>query len=351
MSNKLNVNASRQNLPWTEKYAPASLDQVTDQDQATSLMKKMIANPPESALAMPHLLLYGPPGVGKTSCVDLLARRLFPTEELRRRCVLKLNASDERGIAMMRTKVKRFARFEPPPEAPFVLIVLDECDNLTNDAQDFLRRQMEPDVATAESRKPRYILMCNYVTRVNEPIASRCQHFRFRAVVGAPMRDKLKLVCTKEEYQLEPAVLAEIDRVCNGDVRRALTLLQHTCTLYGDETTIENVADVAGQVPLARAQQFVDACLKHCTFEAVFVAAQETIVLQGYSGEKLLTSIVSLIMAQAPALSASLILQRIAQAEYLLKNSADQFLQVLDVGCYCLDLLNEKNNFQTFRPV
>lgn len=339
---KSNAKSNRLHLPWTEKYAPASLDQVADQDQATSLMKKMIENPPQSALAMPHLLLYGPPGVGKTSCVDLLARRLFPTDELRRRCVLKLNASDERGIAMMRTKVKRFARFEPPPEAPFVLIVLDECDNLTNDAQDFLRRQMEPDVGTAESRKPRYILMCNYVSRVNEPIASRCQHFRFKAVVGAPMQIKLNDICAKEEYQLEPVVLAEIDRVCAGDVRRALNLLQHICTLYGDEATIENVADVAGQVPILRAQQFVDACLKHCTFAAVFAAAHDIIVLQGYSGEKLLTSIVPLIMAQAAARNASLILQRIAQAEYLLKHSADQFLQVLDVGCYSLELMHEQ---------
>jgi len=165
--------------PWVEKWRPEKVEDVSHQDEVVRTLQVSIA-----AGNLPHLLFHGSPGTGKTTTILAVARALYGPELYKSR-ILELNASDERGISIIREKVKSFAqgtvgnqRTPGYPCPKFKLIILDEADTMTSDAQSALRRVME-----AYSKVTRFCLICNYVTRVIEPLASRCAKFRFRCVL------------------------------------------------------------------------------------------------------------------------------------------------------------------------
>ena len=155
---------------WVEKYRPTSIDDLASQEEVTKTLRGAIAQG-----QLPHLLMYGPPGTGKTSTILAVARTLYHPSVLKDR-VLEMNASDERGIKIVRDKIKNFAshsvssqKFDGYPSPPFKIIILDECDSMTKDAQGALRRTME-----VYSSTTRFCLICNYVSRIIEPLVSRC---------------------------------------------------------------------------------------------------------------------------------------------------------------------------------
>ena len=188
------------------------------------------------------MLFYGPPGTGKTSTVLALAKQLYGPELIKSR-VLELNASDERGISIVREKVKDFARMQlsnPPagpageeyrkryPCPPYKIIVLDEADSMTQDAQSALRRTME-----TYSKITRFCLICNYVTRIIDPLASRCSKFRFKALDEANAGKRLEDIARLEGVALEDGVVDTLLRCSEGDLRRAITFLQSAARLVG----------------------------------------------------------------------------------------------------------------------
>ncbi len=188
------------------------------------------------------MLFYGPPGTGKTSTILALAKQLFGPELFKTR-VLELNASDERGISIVREKVKDFARTQlshPPsgpagvtyrakyPCPPFKIIILDEADSMTSDAQAALRRTME-----STARITRFCLVCNYVTRIIDPLASRCSKFRFKSLDVNDARRRLEEIAEKEAVRLESGVADELVRCSEGDLRKAITFLQSAGRLAG----------------------------------------------------------------------------------------------------------------------
>lgn len=188
------------------------------------------------------MLFYGPPGTGKTSTVLALAKQLFGPELIKSR-VLELNASDERGIGIVREKVKDFARMQlsnPPagpagveykkkyPCPPYKIIVLDEADSMTQDAQSALRRTME-----TYSKITRFCLVCNYVTRIIDPLASRCSKFRFKMLDEANAGKRLEDIAKLENVQLESGVVDTLLRCSDGDLRKAITFLQSAARLVG----------------------------------------------------------------------------------------------------------------------
>ena len=183
------------------------------------------------------MLFYGPPGTGKTSTILALAKELYGPEMFKSR-VLELNASDERGISIVREKVKDFARMQlsnPPPNykdrypcPPYKIIVLDEADSMTQDAQSALRRTME-----TYSKITRFCLICNYVTRIIDPLASRCSKFRFKMLDEDNARKRLEEIAEKEHVQIEDGAIDTLIRSSEGDLRKAITFLQSASKLVG----------------------------------------------------------------------------------------------------------------------
>lgn len=183
------------------------------------------------------MLFYGPPGTGKTSTILALAKELYGPDMFRTR-VLELNASDERGISIVREKVKDFARMQlsnPPPHykdkypcPPYKIIILDEADSMTQDAQSALRRTME-----TYSKITRFCLICNYVTRIIDPLASRCSKFRFKTLDQENAKGRLEDIAENEHVDLEAGAADTLIRCSEGDLRKAITFLQSAARLAG----------------------------------------------------------------------------------------------------------------------
>ena len=217
-------------LPWVEKYRPKSVDEVSHQGDVIGSLRKAIEEK-----NLPHLIFYGPPGTGKTSTILAAARELFGKDYRSR--VMELNASDERGIAVVRNKIKSFAQVavssqtersgvDAPP--PYKLIVLDEADSMTTDAQSALRRTME-----TYSKVTRFCIICNYISRLIPPIASRCAKFRFKALPAEAMIERLRFISDQEGVEIAPEGLVELMRLSEGDMRRAIQMLQSLHQLHG----------------------------------------------------------------------------------------------------------------------
>jgi nuclear protein localization family protein 4 len=228
---------------------PKTLSEVTAQDNTIQILSRTL-----QSTNLPHMLFYGPPGTGKTSTILALAKQLYGPELIKSR-VLELNASDERGISIVRQKVKDFARQQLSsapthnvmtedkdspdgtkmvryrdkyPCPPFKIIVLDEADSMTQDAQSALRRTME-----TYSKMTRFCLVCNYVTRIIDPLASRCSKFRFKSLDQGNAVKRVDDIAKLEGVSLDEGVSEELVRVADGDLRKAITFLQSAARLVG----------------------------------------------------------------------------------------------------------------------
>ena len=218
---------------WVEKYRPQSLSDIVGQNEIIGSLESLIKNPAD----MPHLLFSGSAGVGKTTAALCLSSQVLG--ENAKEYTLELNASDERGIGMVREKVKKFTRFAGMADAPFKLIILDEADEMTNDAQTALRRIIED-----TAKFCRFILIANNVSKIIDPIQSRCASFKFTSIPQEDLIARLSEIAKKEKVKTEKKALVEIYDYSEGDLRHAINLMQATASL-GD-ITVENVKASAG---------------------------------------------------------------------------------------------------------
>src|ERR687883_1321961 len=199
------------NLMWVEKYRPTKLDQVIDQTEIVNGLSNLIKNSSE----IPHLLFAGSAGVGKTTTAVCVARELLGQDWQRN--TLELNASDERGIKMVRERVKEFAAVmklasNNTDDKPFRIIILDEADEMTAEAQTALRRIIED-----SSKTTRFIIICNYLSKIIEPIQSRCVVFRFTRLTNEDIVSHLKTICQKEGVKYDDKALTQIYEATSGD--------------------------------------------------------------------------------------------------------------------------------------
>ncbi len=206
---------------WIEKYRPKTLNEFVDQKESIDGLKALLKSP----ATMPHLLFAGPPGTGKSTVALCIARQLMGGSF--RGLVLELNASDERGIGVVRERIKGFSQIiqTTPSGVQFGLVILDECDEMTKDAQTALRRIME-----TSSRTSRFILICNYQSGIIEPIQSRCAVFRFRQLEEAEAVTYLERICKSEMIEAETKAIDKILELSEGDLRRAVNYLQVAAT-------------------------------------------------------------------------------------------------------------------------
>jgi len=226
--------ADEDGVMWVEKYRPKTLTEVVDLKDIVESLKSFMRNPK----TMPHLLLAGIPGTGKTTVALCIARELFGQNW--RTFTLELNASDERGIDTIRDRVKDFSRYSRAAfgNVPFALIILDESDQMTGAAQTALRRIME-----TSSRTSRFILICNQSGKIIEPIQSRCAIFRFSKLDHKAMVDHLCCIAKKENVTLAPEAAERIVDYAEGDLRHAINALQ-TASSYRDGVVDEKTVSL-----------------------------------------------------------------------------------------------------------
>mmetsp|Transcript_27622 Transcript_27622/g.71661 ORF Transcript_27622/g.71661 Transcript_27622/m.71661 type:complete len:334 (-) Transcript_27622:143-1144(-) len=202
--------------PWVEKYRPKTLDDVAAHKEIIDTIKKLAAQN-----QLPHLLFYGPPGTGKTSTILAVARQIFGAAMPN--MILELNASDDRGIDVVRQEIQDFASTRQIFNTGFKLVILDECDAMTKDAQFALRRVIEK-----YARNTRFCLICNYVSKIIPALQSRCTKFRYPPLDEHHVRERLDIVVAAEGVQLGEGGMDALVALGNGDMRRTLNILQST---------------------------------------------------------------------------------------------------------------------------
>ncbi|KID77272.1 activator 1 41 kDa subunit, partial [Metarhizium brunneum ARSEF 3297] len=304
------------------------------------------------------MLFYGPPGTGKTSTILALAKELFGPEMMKSR-VLELNASDERGISIVREKVKNFARMQltnPAPGLskkypcpPFKIIILDEADSMTQDAQSALRRTME-----TYSKITRFCLICNYVTRIIDPLASRCSKFRFKSLDQGNARKRLEEIASAEGVPLEDGAIDALIRCSEGDLRKAITFLQSAARLVGasapgkdgdgDEqmdvdskpVTVKIVEDIAGVIPAPTVDGLVEAMRPRDagqTYRSVSKIVED-MVADGWSATQVVSQLYQALTADETIADAhkNKIVMVFSEVDKRLVDGADEHLSILDLA-------------------
>ena len=309
------ASAKKEYEPWIEKYRPKKLSEVVGQEH---IVKRLLSY--AEAKEMPHMLFAGRAGIGKTTCALALAAELYG--ESISECFLELNASDERGIDIVRGKIKDFARSIPLAQVRFKIIFLDEADALTSEAQQALRRTME-----RYSDNTRFILSCNYSSRVIEPIQSRCAVFRFMPLTDEHIGKIVDNIAKNEHITLDADSRKAIITVSEGDARKAANVMQGACFL-STKVKAEDVFKVASRATPKEVAAIVTAAVGGNFTEARKMLF-ETIGKYGLSGEDVLLSMYREITALPIAdVQKVMLVDRIGEYNFRMVMGADETIQL-----------------------
>ena len=258
---------------WTEKYRPRTLDEIINQKHIVGRLKAFVKEK-----SIPHMLFAGPPGTGKTATAIAIARDLFGEKWSFN--FQETNASDARGIDVVRTRIKDFAKIRPI-DAPFKIIFLDESDALTSDAQHALRRTIEQ-----YSKVCRFILSCNYSSKIITPIQSRCAVFRFSVLSKEDVFTYLEKIIKNERLNVEKSALDTIYELSEGDLRKATNILQ-SCSLAAEKITDNLVYEISSGAKPKDVQEMMNLALKG-DFRSARKKLYDMMIKQGLAGEDIL---------------------------------------------------------------
>lgn len=307
--------SSNEFIPWTEKYRPKTLDEVVGHEPVVQRFKAYAASK-----NMPHLLLAGRAGVGKTTVALALARELYG--DGLQQSFLELNASDERGIDVVRGKIKDFARTLPLADVAFKIIFLDEADALTPDAQQALRRTME-----SYSKTCRFCLSCNYSSRIIEPIQSRTAVFRFSPLGEEELLKIIKHVAEGEDLKLDSAAEKAVVYVSNGDGRKAINCLQGAA-VSGSKITEQEVFRVSSRATPKEIGEMVAKALKG-DFMGARKLLDDLMIRYGMSGEDVLSQVYREITAlDVPNDVKIRLVDRVGEYDFRMSEGADERIQL-----------------------
>ncbi|MAE42603.1 replication factor C small subunit [Candidatus Woesearchaeota archaeon] len=300
---------------WTEKYRPKDFSEIKGQKEIVRRIKAFV-----EIENMPHLLFTGPAGVGKSTLALVVAKKLF--KESWHQNFLELNASDERGIDIVRNKVKDFARTKAIGDVPFKIIFLDECDALTREAQQSLRRTMENYTTTC-----RFVLSCNYSSKIIDPIQSRCAMFRFKPLEKKEIYTIIEKIEKEEKIKINEKAKEALYNISEGDVRRVENILQSSAAISSNitEEVIYSMASVAKPkevdevLKLALKNKFVDARNK----------LMDVMLNYGLSGLDIIKQIQKEILnLDIDNEKKMLLMEKCGETEFRMTEGSDEFVQL-----------------------
>jgi replication factor C subunit 2/4 len=343
-SNKFDKKVIKSKVPWVDKYRPKKLDDIVQQDEIKNILKKSLI-----CGNIPHLLLYGPPGTGKTStilacCYELYGPKIFSDR------VIELNASDERGINVVRTKITDFARKslcnpdKAYPSPDFKIIILDEADAMTTEAQSALRKVIEEFSGTT-----RFCFICNYINQIIDPIISRCMKFRFKPILEKNILMKLEDICHKENFKLDNTILKNINNISKGDTRKSIMILQNLKYIYDfkkGNITKTDIYNITGYISEKLIEKVFLKCIhKDSKIEDIFKIV-DFLKLKGYPVNSILFSLNKIIL-ECKDLNdevKSKIFYNLSITEKKLNDGADEYIQLTNIFSYIFNLAKYPDN-------
>lgn len=312
---------------WTEKYRPKDFSEIIGQESIVARVKALV-----ESKNMPHLLFVGPAGTGKTSLAMVVAKKLFGDSW--KENFLELNASDERGIDVIRIKVKDFARTKAIGNVPFKIIYLDESDALTREAQQALRRTMENFTKTC-----RFILSANYSTKIIEPIQSRCAIFRFKKLSKEDIFNLIERIAKNEKLEISEEAKNALYEISNGDCRKLQNLMQ-SCAALSNKITEKIVFEVASYAKPKELKEIIE--LSKSNFIKARDKLLEVIYSQGISGVDLIKQFENIILGlDIDSKKKMKIIDRAAEIEFRMSEGSDEFLQLEALLSYIALILNK----------
>lgn len=313
-------------VPWVDKYRPRKLSEIVYQDDAIKMLKSVLETG-----NLPHLLFHGHAGTGKTSAILAIAMELFGPKKFRER-VTELNASDERGINIVRNKIVNLAKTAVSGNdpkyicPPFKIIILDEADAMTNEAQSALRKTMED-----HSGITRFCFICNYINQIIDPIASRCVKFRFKPIDEIHMNAKLAMIIKNEKMNVTKNAISTISKISCGDMRKAIMLLQNLNYL-GKEIHSNDVFNIANMLSYKKLSKIINVCTVNNDCEILRIVT-DNIIKNGYPLNMVLEQLTESIINNnnlTESMKAQICFH-ISITEKRLIDGADEFLQLLSI--------------------